>query len=282
MKKGLILEGGAMRGMFTCGVIDVLMENGIEFDGTVGVSAGAAFGANYKSRQIGRGVRYNKKYCKDKRYCSWKSLITTGDIYNVDFCYNKLPYELDVMDSKAFRENPMEFYAVCTDVTTGKPAYHKCETPDGDDLNWIRASASMPLVSRVVEVDGRKLLDGGIGDSIPIKFFEDLGYDRNVVVLTRPAGYVKKKPSIMPLIRLGLLKYPEMAHAMAVRHIMYNDTTEYIRKQEEDRKVFVIRPPKALEVGKMEKNPDRLEEVYQLGRETALKELPGMIKYLEG
>lgn len=280
MKKGLILEGGAMRGMFTCGVIDVLMENGIEFDGAVGVSAGAAFGANYKSKQIGRGLRYNKKYCNDKRYCSWRSFFTTGDIYNAEFCYKTLPYELDIMDTKTFRENPMEFYAVCTDVTTGKPVYHKCETSEGDDLTYIRASASIPLLSKVVKVKGEKLLDGGISDSIPLRFFQKKGYDRNVVVLTRPDGYIKKKPSIMPIVRLAMLRYPRMVRAMAVRHIMYNETTEYIREQEKAGNILVIRPPKALEVDSMEKNPDRLEAVYQLGRETAINQLSGIRQYL--
>ena len=160
MKKGLVLEGGAMRGMFTAGVLDVLMENNIDFDGCVGVSAGAAFGCNIKSTQIGRVIRYNTKYCKDKRYCSFKSLLTTGDIFGADFCYNKLPFELDIFDTDTFKTSPVEFFVTATDIETGKAVYHKCTDGLNDDLLWFRASASMPLVSRTVEINGLKLLDG--------------------------------------------------------------------------------------------------------------------------
>ena len=179
-KYGLIMEGGAMRGMFTAGVMDVLMENKIRFDGGVGVSAGAAFGCNYKSNQIGRVIRYNKKYCRDPRYCSIRSLIKTGDLYGAEFCYATISYELDVFDNKAYFENPMEFHVVCTDVETGKPVYRNCITGLDEDLTWIRASASMPIASKVVETTDYKLLDGGISDSIPLKYFEDLGLEYNV------------------------------------------------------------------------------------------------------
>ena len=192
MKTGLVMEGGAMRGLFTAGVIDVMMEEEIEFDGAIGVSAGAAFGCNYKSKQIGRALRYNINYCKDKRYCSMKSLITTGNLYGAEFCYHELPDKLDIFDCETFENNPMEFYLVCTDVLTGKPVYKKCEKADYDCLEWMRASASMPLASKVVEIDGYKMLDGGVSDSVPLKYFESIGYDRNIVILTQPKSYRKK------------------------------------------------------------------------------------------
>ena len=214
MKTALVMEGGAMRGMFTCGVLDVLMENGISFDGAVGVSAGATFGCNIKSRQIGRALRYNKKYCKDKRYHSIRSLLTTGDIYNVPFCYDELPYKLDKWDIEAFSKNPMEFYCVATDINTGKPVYHKCETGGKEDIIWIQASASMPLVSRPVEIDGGVYLDGGISDSIPLKFMEGLGYDKILVIETQPKDYVKGRQKYMTLVRWMLRKYPNMITAM--------------------------------------------------------------------
>ena len=201
MKKGLILEGGAMRGMFTAGVIDVMMENRILFDGAVGVSAGAAFGCNYKSGQIGRVIRYNTKYCNDPRYCGIRSLIRTGNLYNTDFCYGEVPLKQDVFDFDAYKNNPMAFYVVCTDIETGKAVYRKYDGMEDHGFDWIRASASMPLVSQIVEIDGQKLLDGGIADSIPVRFFERIGYDRNIVVLTQPADYQKKKNRLMPLIR---------------------------------------------------------------------------------
>lgn len=280
MKTGLVMEGGAMRGMFTCGIIDVFLENGISFDGAIGVSAGAVFGCNFKSGQIGRAIRYNKKYCKNKRYCSIRSLIKTGDLYGVDFCYRAIPYALDLWDEKAFRENPMEFYVVCMDVTTGKPVYHKCETGDETDLKWFRASASLPLASRIVEVDGYKLLDGGIADSVPLNYFESLGYDKNVVILTQPLEYRKKQLKIMPLARMILHQYPNMVKAMATRPERYNRQIAEIVKKEKAGKVFVIRPDAPLEIGGWEKDPANLERVYQLGRKAGLENLEKIKQYL--
>ncbi len=279
--RGLILEGGAMRGMFTCGALDVFMEQGIVFDGMIGVSAGAVFGCNYKSRQPGRALRYNKRYCADKRYCSFDSLLRTGDLYNAEFCYHTLPTELDVFDTAAFRENPMAFYVTCTDVTTGKPVYHRCDKGDGEDILWMRASASMPLVSRVVEIGEEKLLDGGIADSVPLEYMESLGYRGNVVILTQPLGYVKKPNNLVPLARMLLKGYPKMVEAMADRHLRYNRTTAAIQEKEEKGAVFVLRPPEALRIGSMEKKPEELERVYQIGRKTALERLPALKAYLK-
>ncbi len=266
MKRGLVMEGGAMRGMFTCGVIDVLMENGISFDGAVGVSAGATFGLNYKSKQIGRAYRYNRKYCNDKRYHSIWSLITTGDIYNVPFCYDELPYKLDKWDIDTFEKNPMEFYCVATDANTGKPAYHKCSDGKNDDIEWIRASASMPLVSRPVEIDGGVYLDGGSSDSIPLKFMEEKGYDDILVIETQPADYIKGKQKFMPLIKWSLRKYPEMIKCLQNRHFMYNEEKRYIREKEEKGEVRVIRPKAPLNISPIEKDPSELDRVYKLGR----------------
>ena len=210
MSYGLVLEGGAMRGMFTSGVLDIFLENGIEFGGTVGVSAGATFGCNYKSRQIGRSIRYNKRFSKDWRYCSLWSLIATGDMYGAKFCYDTLSKELDPLDFKTYASNPMEFYIVASDADTGKPVYKKLETCDDADLTWMRASASMPLVSKPVKIDGYTLLDGGMTDSIPLKFSESLGYDHNVVILTQPRNFVKKPNKLIPLMRIALRKYPEL------------------------------------------------------------------------
>lgn len=276
-KKGLILEGGGMRGMFTAGVIDVLMENGIEFDGTIGVSAGAAFGCNYKSKQIGRVIRYNTKYCRDKRYSSLRSLIKTGDMFGADFCYRELPEELDLFDVETYQKNPMDFYVVATDIESGKPEYKKCDFGDRRDLLWYRASASMPLVSRIVEIEGKKYLDGGISDSIPLKYFESIGYTKNIVVLTQPSDYVKKTNSALPLVKMAYKKYPDLISAMANRHEVYNETTAYIKKRELDGDVFIICPKKPLPVSRTEHNPDKLREAYNLGR-TAAEEIIDKIK----
>lgn len=270
-KTALILEGGAMRGMFTCGVLDVFMENGITFDAACGVSAGAVFSCNYKSGQIGRGVRYNKKYAADPRYCSIRSLIRTGDLYGVDFCYRQIPDRLDVFDRKAFSENPMEFYVGATDVLTGKAVYHKCENCDETDMLWMRASASMPLLSRIVEVDGYSLLDGGISDPVPYKYMAELGYNRNVIILTQPKSYKKAKSRALPLMKLMLKKYPAVVNAMEHRHEVYKKQLDEICAMEKSGKALVIRPPEALGISRTEKNPDELERVYQIGRKEAQK-----------
>ena len=279
-KTGLVMEGGAMRGMFTSGVIDVLMENGIEFDGAIGVSAGATFGCNIKSKQIGRAFRYNTKYCNDDRYGSFKSLLRTGDFFDEKFCYDDIPNRLDLFDTKTFEENPMEFYVVATDLENGKAIYHKCRDGKEKDIEWIRASASLPLASNTVEIGDRKLLDGGIGDSIPIKFFRYKGYDRNVIVLTRPSTYVKTKNKLTPLCAVRYKKYPEFVRAFANRHIRYNKTVEYIRELEANKEVFVIRPESELCIKASETDPNEIKRVYEIGREVATKQLDELRRYL--
>lgn len=281
-KTGLVMEGGAMRGMFTAGVCDVLMENDICFDGAIGVSAGAAFGCNYKSHQIGRVIRYNTKYCRDPRYCSIRSLLRTGDLFGAEFCYRKIPQELDVFDADAYLKSPMEFYIVATDATTGKPIYKKCENCTSDEeLLWIRASASMPLASKIVEVDGYKLLDGGISDSVPLGYFESIGYTKNVVILTQPLGYIKKRNGAMPLIKLALKKYPNIISALERRHEVYNKTIEYIASAEREGRAFIIRPPVKLPIGHVEHDPDVLLKVYNIGRTTAEEALPSLCEFMK-
>ncbi len=280
MKKGLIMEGGGMRGMFTCGVIDVFMENGITFDGAAGISAGAVFGCNYKSHQPGRAVRYNKKYCADPRYGGIRSLIRTGDLFNVDFCYREIPDSLDVFDRETFAADPMEFYVGATNIGTGEIVYHKCCDGGDTDLKWMQASASLPLVSRPVGIDGGVYMDGGIVDPVPYKYMEELGYDRNVIVLTQPKGYVKKKDRVVSLIRMRLGKYPRVAFAMAVKHTVYNRQMNEIARREKDGSAFVIRPPEPLGIGRKEKDPEELERVYQIGRSEANRVLNGVKEFL--
>ena len=267
MKKGLVLEGGAMRGLFTAGIIDVMMEAGVEPDGLIGVSAGAAFGCNYKSRQPGRAIRYNTRFAKDARYSGLKSLLTTGDYFNAQFGYHIVPYQYDLFDVETFEQNPMEFIVVCTDVLTGQAVYHKMDRVDYDELEWLRASASMPLASKVVEVAGRKLLDGGVADSIPLAYFESIGYDRNVVILTQPEGYVKHRTKLMPLMRIGLRHYPEMIQAMDRRYLMYNHELEFVRQAEREGRCLVIRPDEKLPISHISHDPEEMKRVYQIGRE---------------
>lgn len=280
MKTGLILEGGAMRGMFTAGIMDVLMEAGIRFDGAIGVSAGAAFGVNYKSGQIGRVLRYNTKFCADKRYSGLGVLLREGNLFSTPFCYQEVPLVHDVFDFDSYEKNPMEFHLVATDVVTGGPVYHRYEGWNDHQFEWIRASASMPMVSQMVEIDGMKMLDGGVADSIPVRYFESIGYDRNVVILTQPKDYVKKENKMLPLIRLKYRRYPGLVRAMADRHLRYNETLDYIAKQEQAGNLLVIRPEAALDIGKAEKDPQKLKAVYELGRKEAQKRLAEIRAYL--
>lgn len=277
---GLVLEGGAMRGMFTAGVLDVFMENNIEFDGAAGVSAGATFGCSFKSGQAGRTIRYNVKYCRDKRYCSIWSLITTGDMFGADFCYRKLPDELDIFDIEAFNKNPMKFYVVCTDIETGKPVYRDMENATRDDCEWYRASASLPIAARIVEIEGKKFLDGGLVDSIPLKFMQGKGYDKNVVILTQPRDYIKKPESALPLVKRLYKKYPKLIEAVANRHNMYNDTLEHIKNEEKKGNTLVISPETDLGIGHVEHKAENLKRVYEIGRKTGEKYIEEIKNFL--
>ncbi|MGN0708077.1 MAG: patatin family protein [Faecalibacterium sp.] len=280
MKTGLILEGGAMRGLFTAGVLDVLMEHDITVDGTIGVSAGAVFGCNYKSHQVGRVIRYNTAFCADKRYGSFQNLLRTGNYYSEQFCYHEVPEKLDPFDAEAFRASPMDFFVVATDVRTGDPIYHKCRTGSAEDIQWMQASASMPLAANIVQIGRYSLLDGGIADSIPVRFFESIGYKRNLIVLTQPKNYVRKKTRAMPMIRARYCRYPAFVDAMNDRHERYNETTAYISMLEQAGKAFVLRPPIPLEIGKAEHDPDELRRVYETGRAVAEIHLDRIVEFL--
>ena len=258
MKHGLVMEGGAMRGLFTAGVIDVMMEQNIVFDGAVGVSAGAVFGCNYKSHQIGRVLRYNLAFCQDPRYCSMRSRIKTGDLFGADFCYRQIPDELDVFDREAYANSPMDFYVVGTDVRSGRAVYHNCLTGDHEDLDWLRASASMPL-----------------------EFIQAQGYAKNVVILTQPLDYVKKKNKLMPLMNLVYRQYPNLLGTMAKRHEVYNEATAYIREQEALGNVFVIRPEAPLDIHRVEHDKEKIQAVYDLGRATAEERLDALRAFLQ-
>ena len=273
MKHGLVLEGGAMRGLFSAGICDVMMEHDIWPDGLIGVSAGAAFGCNYKSRQPGRAIRYNMRFARDSRYSGLRSLLTTGDYFNAEFAYHTVPAQYDRFDDNAFEQNPMDFVVVCTDVVTGEAVYQRLSKATPETYDWIRASASMPLASRIVELAGRKLLDGGVADSIPLKYFEQQGYQRNVVVLTQPEGYQKEHNRLMPLMRMALRGYPKMIEAMDKRHLMYNEELAYVKKAEREGRILVIRPEKNIPIGHVSHDARQMKKVYDMGREEGLRNI---------
>lgn len=268
-----------MRGLFTAGIIDVMMEHQIWPDGLIGVSAGAAFGCNMKSRQPGRAIRYNKRFAKDSRYSGLRSLLTTGNYFNAEFAYHTVPKKYDVFDDHAFDENPMEFIAVCTNVETGQAVYKQLEKSNEETYDWIRASASMPLMSKIVCLDGLKLLDGGVSDSIPLEHAEQQGYERNIVILTQPLGYQKEHNALMPLMRIGLRKYPNMVEAMNNRHLMYNRQLEYVAKAEREGRCLVIRPTEKLPIGHICHNPSQMEHIYQIGRKAGLHHLEAIRRF---
>ena len=280
MKKGLVLEGGGLRALFTAGVTDVMMENGIRFDGLIGVSAGATFGCNYKSEQPGRALRYNINFKDDPRYMSWRSFLKTGDLVGAEFSYHVLPNQLDIFDYETFRRNPMEFHVVCTDAETGEPVYKQLDDMTDEGLDWIRASASMPIVSRPVQLEGRKLLDGGIVNSIPLKHFQEIGYERNIVVLTQPKGFFKKRTKLMPLFHLTMRKYPAIIQAMGRRHLMYNEQLRYLAQEEKKGNILLIHPDDTLPIGRTEQNEKKMRQVYQMGRAAAEKKLSEITGFL--
>lgn len=281
MKTGLVLEGGALRGLFSAGVTDVLMDNHILTDGIVGVSAGACFGVNIKSGQAGRAIRYNLRFAHDPRYFSLASLLLSGDLFSRQFAYHDVPGRLDVFDNEAFARSPIDFHLVCTDCLTGQPVYHRC-VETGDELfEWVRASASMPLAAQPVHIGGRVLLDGGICDSIPLRYFMQQGYSRNIVVLTQPLGYKKGPMRAMPVFRRALRHYPKVVEALEHRYLMYNGELDYVARQQALGTAFVFAPAETLPIGRISHSRTKMRQAYHLGRELALSRLQELRAWLQ-
>lgn len=278
MKVGLVLEGGAMRGMYTAGVLDTFLDNNIEVDGIIGVSAGVLFGVNYLSKQKGRVIRYNKRFINDKRYMGLWSLLTTGNIINKDFSFYEVPQKLDEFDNDTFMESKTDFWATITNMETGKAEYVKLEDLFAQ-MEVLRATSAMPYVSKVVELESGKYLDGGISDSIPVDKCKELGYDKVIVVLTRPLDYRKKKPKEF-LAKAFYRKYPEFAKTLNNRYKMYNDTVEKIIDMENKKEIFVIRPSRFVNVKRIEKDPEKLQEMYDLGLEDGKNSLEKLKEYI--
>ncbi len=278
VKTGLVLEGGAMRGIYTAGVLDELMKHEIRADGVIGVSAGAIHGCSYVSGQYQRSIRYYMKYMNDWRFMSLRSLILTGNLVGTDFCYREIPDELDIFDHEAFEHSGIPFYVTCTNLETGKAEYIHMESMRR--MECLQASASMPLVSRIVEADGKKLLDGGVADSVPIRAFRAMGYKRNIVVLTRQAGY-RKKPERAGIAGIVYRDYPAFVKAIETRYIRYNRTMDLIDRLEQENEVLVIRPSSPPNIGRVEKKPEKVKEVYRMGRKDARAKMSEIREFLE-
>ena len=281
MKVGLVLEGGALRGIYTAGVLDVLLKNNVKVDKIIGVSAGALFGVNYKSNQPGRALRYNLKYCNNKNYMSYHSLLTTGNIVNKEFCFDKLVNELDPFDFDTFSNNKIDFYATVTNVETGKAEYHLIKDLRNEkDSEYLRASGSMPFISQIVEIDGKKYLDGAIADSIPIDKMLTMSVDKIIVVPTRPIDFRRRKKTAI-FNKLKYKKYPKFVDKLSNRYKMYNKEVERIIDLENQGKVFVIRPSRFVNIKRLEKNPEIIQEMYDLGVSDTKSKLKELKKYLE-
>ena len=279
MKIGLVLEGGGMRGLFSAGVLDALLElKELSVNGIVGVSSGALFGVNYVSKQKERAVRYNKKYADDKRYMGLHSWITTGNAVNKDFAFYELPYKLDVFDNETFKKAETDFYVVMTNVESGKPEYVLIEDAFAQ-MEYLRATSALPFASKIIEINGKKYLDGGISDSIPIDFCESLGYDKIIAILTRPEG-TYKEDKLGFLYKLVYRKYPNLVTSLLNMATDYEKVLAKIKDLENKGKIFVVRPPEVLKIGRLEKNRDKIQKVYDTGLNTGLKELNNIVKYL--
>lgn len=277
---GLILEGGGMKGIYTAGVLDFFLDKGILFSSVYGVSAGACHMCSYLSGQRGRARDVCVDYLDTRRYCSLESLITTGDLFNVDICYSLIPDYLYPYDYETFRRYEGKAYSVATDIVTGRPEYFRIRDMKADIVK-IRASASLPLVSRNVKIGNKLYLDGGISDSIPLQQSVLNGNYKNVVIMTKEVGYVRKPSSQLGLIKARYARYPKVYQLMAERHINYKEQLEYIGRQQQEGRAFVIRPKAASDVGRVEKNPDKLYALYQQGYDEAAECYEALLEYLE-
>lgn len=281
MKTGLLLEGGAMRGLYTAGVLDVFMKNNISVDGIMGVSAGALFGMNYKSKQLGRVLRYNKKYAMNKEYMGLYPLLKTGNIMNKEFCFNRMVNELDPVDFDTYKSSKEKFYAVVTNIETGKAEYIEIDDlREEKQMEYLRASGSMPFVSKPVCINNKRYLDGGIADSIPIDKIMDMGYDRVIVILTRPENYRKKKSNTF-IPKIYYRQYPNLVSAINNRYLLYNQQLDKVNRLEKEKKIFVMRPSRFINIKRIERNIEKIQKMYDLGEEDAVGNLASVLEYLK-
>ena len=277
---GLVLEGGGMRGAFTAGVLDYWMSQNLYFQDVIGVSAGACQACSYLCHQPGRGLRVWLNYLNDPRFMSLHSLLTTGDLYGAELNYNLVPRKLDPLDNETFVQSGARFTVVVTDVVTGQPAYLPVHDMM-DDMEAIRASASLPLISNLVRCGDRLCLDGGVSDSIPVRHAFDMGLDKCVLVLTQPLGYRKTPNKALGLMKLKYRRYPKLVEAVEKRHTQYNDTLDFIAQQEQAGRLFVLRPESDPGVGRTEKDPAKLQRLHDMGFLTAQREYDRLLEFLK-
>lgn len=272
-----------MRGIYTAGVLDYFAERELYFPYQIGVSAGACMAVSYISRQRGRNRKVNIDFAGDPRYLSWRKFIRERrELFGMHFIFEEIPRKLVPFDFQAFREALSEFVVGTTDVETGSPVYYSKRGGDLDDglLTLLRASSSLPFFAPIVEYGGRKLMDGGIADPIPIRKAERDGCSRTVLILTRNSGYVKGKNRMRWLLNQKFGRYPDFVEAMMRRHEIYNETVAYAEQQEANGAAFLIRPSRPMTVGRTEQNKRKLEQLYAQGYEDARLYYPQLMEWL--
>lgn len=277
---GLIIEGGGMRGVYSAGILDFFLDQNLEFSSVYGVSAGACHACSYLSRQRGRAFAVNVDYLKDKHYCSVYSWLTTGNMLGVEMLYDKIPNQLNLYDYDAFEKSKSKFYAVATNCQTGEAAYLPV-THMRRDIRKVQASSSLPVLAKMVEIDGRLYMDGGMADSIPLRKSIQDGNRKNVVLLTQHDGYTKEPNKAMGIIRMVYRKYPKLVEATATRHIRYNQALKFVAEEQKKGTAFVIRPKHPVHVGRLEKNREKLQMLYEEGYADAKSCWPELQAFLQ-
>ena len=280
MRVGLVLEGGGMCGLYSAGVLDVFLDAGIDVSVISAVSAGALFGVNYVSGQKGRALRYNLQFLGDPRYMSWRSWFTTGNVVNKQFAFYEVPFVHDVFDQEAFAQRGIDFYAALTNMRTGR-AEHWRITDVLAQMEVLRATSALPFVSRPVWLNGQPYLDGGVSDSIPLAHCQSLAPTHTIVVLTQPIGY-RKTERASRSAALYYWRYPQFAQRLTQRNTQYNEQLAYVAQQEQQQKIFVVRPSEPLQLGRLETNPEVVQQVYQLGVRDMQQRLSELMRYLSG
>ncbi|MEG1862117.1 MAG: patatin family protein [Oscillospiraceae bacterium] len=279
-KAALVLEGGGMRGIYTAGILDFFLEQGLGFEKIYGVSAGSLNGANFVAKQKGRSLETSTDYLGDDRRGSMKNIVKNGEFFNSDFLYNQVPNKLNPFDYKTFAQSKSQLYAVLSNVTTGKPEYFLCRDMRRD-MVYVRASSSLPLLAKIITIDGKKYLDGGICDSIPLRKSMEDGNEKNVVILTQHKGFVKQPSTQMGMNKFTYRNYPKFVTALEIRHLMYNNETKFVEKQQEVGNAFVIQPSVPLTVARLEKDAEKVKALYAQGYADAVGNYDKLMKYLQ-
>lgn len=279
-KTGLILEGGGMRGIYTAGVLDFFLDKQLDFETVIGVSAGACNACNYISKQRGRNYQVTTDYLKQPEYLSFRNFLKEKSAFGMEFIFDQIPNKLNLFDYTTYHQNKMQLIAVSSDVETGKAVYRPIVNMR-TDLDYLRSSMSIPLLSPIIEIDGKKLLDGGISDAIPIRYAQSLGYQKNVLILTRDASYRKDKNTFMPLLKNVFKAYPNFVKALDERHVNYNNTLNLVHMLQQQKQVFIIQPQTPITISSLEKNKTKLKQLYEQGYHDAQQSYDDLLNFLK-